>query len=65
MSSTFPLPDDNSAYRFPVSIKGVILQQSKVALLRNFWEEREIPGGKLELDESPEICLVPEVEEEL
>jgi ADP-ribose pyrophosphatase YjhB (NUDIX family) len=56
---------DNLAYRFPVSIKGVILKDSKVILLKNERDEWELPGGKLEIGESPEICLSREIVEEL
>ena len=58
-------PRDNDAYRFPVSVKGVIIRGDKVILLRNERDEWELPGGKLELSESPEQCLTREIAEEL
>ena len=58
-------PRDNDAYRFPVSVKGVIIRDGKVILLRNERDEWELPGGKLERSESPGPCLVREIAEEL
>ncbi len=57
--------DDNRAYRFPVSLKGVLLRDRKVALLKNPRDEWELPGGKLELYEEPKSCLAREIAEEL
>lgn len=58
-------PSDNNAYRFPVSIKGVVFLDGKVALLKNDRGEWELPGGKLEPDEQPEECVAREIAEEL
>jgi 8-oxo-dGTP pyrophosphatase MutT (NUDIX family) len=52
-------------HRFPISIKGVILDGTKVVLLRNERDEWELPGGKLELGEAPEDCVSREIKEEL
>jgi 8-oxo-dGTP pyrophosphatase MutT (NUDIX family) len=58
-------PTDNLAYRFPVSVKGVVVRDGRVVLLKNGREEWELPGGKLESDESPPECVAREVREEL
>jgi 8-oxo-dGTP pyrophosphatase MutT (NUDIX family) len=58
-------PRDNEARRFPVSVKGVIVRGGAVILLRNERNGWELPGGKLELCESPEQCLAREIAEEL
>jgi len=58
-------PCDRDAYRFPVSVKGVVIRSSQVVLLRNERDEWELPGGKLEPLESPGTCLVREIAEEL
>jgi 8-oxo-dGTP pyrophosphatase MutT (NUDIX family) len=48
-----------------VSVKGVVIRDGNVILLRNERDEWELPGGKLELAESPEQCLSREMAEEL
>jgi 8-oxo-dGTP pyrophosphatase MutT (NUDIX family) len=56
---------DNDAYRFPVSAKGIVVRDGAVVLLRNRRDEWELPGGKLEIGESPERCVAREIDQEL
>jgi ADP-ribose pyrophosphatase YjhB (NUDIX family) len=51
---------------FPVSIKGVVLdEQQRVLLLRNDRDEWELPGGRIEIGESPQETVVREIAEEI
>src|SRR5262245_43969023 len=58
-------PSDNEAFRFPVSVKGIIIRAGSVVLLKNERDEWELPGGKLEPSESPDVCVAREITEEL
>jgi 8-oxo-dGTP pyrophosphatase MutT (NUDIX family) len=50
---------------FPVSVKGVVIRDGRVLLLRNERDEWELPGGKLELGEDPASCVAREITEEV
>lgn len=51
---------------FPVSIKGVlILPGEKVVLALNSRGEWELPGGRIDVGETSELCLAREFREEL
>jgi 8-oxo-dGTP pyrophosphatase MutT (NUDIX family) len=50
--------------QYPVSVKGVVIRDDRVLLLRNERAEWELPGGKLELGEDPADCVAREIYEE-
>ncbi len=49
---------------FPVSIKGVLIIDGRALLLKNERNEWDLPGGRIELGETPENCLIREFQEE-
>ncbi|MEO3749956.1 NUDIX hydrolase [Streptomyces sp. B6B3] len=52
-------------YQLPVSVKLVIDLAGRIPLLMNERDEWELPGGKLEVGETPESTAVREAQEEL
>jgi 8-oxo-dGTP pyrophosphatase MutT (NUDIX family) len=56
---------NDKPHRFPVSIKGVVIRDGRVLLLRNERDEWELPGGKLDLGEDPAVCVQREINEEV
>jgi 8-oxo-dGTP pyrophosphatase MutT (NUDIX family) len=51
-------------HMYSISIKGVVVRDGKVLLLKNEHEEWELPGGRIEPDETPEECVAREIMEE-
>jgi 8-oxo-dGTP pyrophosphatase MutT (NUDIX family) len=60
-----PKPPTGSSPVWPVSIKGVLFVEGQVVLLQNERDEWELPGGRLEAGEEPDLCLARELTEEL
>ncbi|MEV0805024.1 NUDIX domain-containing protein [Micromonospora sp. NPDC050200] len=52
-------------YQLPISVKLVVDYRGQVPLLKNERDEWELPGGKLEVGETPEDGVCREVAEEL
>ncbi len=50
---------------YPVSVKGVLLLDDQVVLVKNPRNEWELPGGRIEADEDPTQTLSREFVEEL
>jgi len=50
---------------WPVSVKGVLFVGGDIVLLKNERDEWELPGGRLEPGEEPDLCLAREISEEL
>ncbi|WP_019122857.1 NUDIX hydrolase [Brevibacillus massiliensis] len=50
--------------QLPISVKGVIIDNERVLLLKNERKEWELPGGRLERGETPETCVIREIREE-
>ena len=59
------IPSDFFSRKYPISVKGIISVNDKIVLLKNEREEWELPGGKIELLETAEHCVVREIKEEL
>lgn len=45
---------------FLISVKGIIIDNDHIILLKNERNEWELPGGRLEL-ETPEECVIREI----
>ncbi len=65
MTAGMRAASDGASVRYPVSVKGVVLRDGRVVLIKNRRDEWELPGGKLEADETPEACVAREIAEEL
>jgi 8-oxo-dGTP pyrophosphatase MutT (NUDIX family) len=55
---------DDASSLFPISVKGVVVRKGAVLLLKNRRDEWDLPGGRLEPDETPEGCVARETKEE-
>ena len=58
------LPTDHFADFFPVSVKGLLLEDGKLLLLKNERGEWDLPGGKIVKNGNLKGTLVREIKEE-
>lgn len=55
----------HTTYALPISCKGIVIEDGKVWLRYNERNEWELPGGKLDPGEQPEVTVAREMLEEL
>lgn len=55
---------EGSGAVFSVSVKGVVVRDGRVLLVHNERDEWELPGGRLEIGETPPQCVAREIAEE-
>ena len=55
---------DEIADKFPISLKVLVVDKKRVLFLKNERGEWDLPGGKINFNESPNNCLKREVFEE-
>ncbi|MGH3928352.1 MAG: NUDIX domain-containing protein, partial [Pseudonocardiaceae bacterium] len=53
-----------AATSVPVSIKGVVVRDELVVLLKNVRDEWELPGGRIKIGETPAQCVAREIAEQ-
>ena len=55
---------DDLCVKYPISVKGVIIENNRVLLLKNENFIYDLPGGKVEPNQSLEEALIEEIKEE-
>ncbi|MDG1762711.1 MAG: NUDIX domain-containing protein [Flavobacteriaceae bacterium] len=55
---------DDLSVKFPISVKGIIIENNRVLLLKNENLIYDLPGGKVEPHQSLEEALIDEFKEE-
>lgn len=55
---------DDISFKYPVAVKGVLIENGRVLLLKNEIFVFDLPGGKLEKEQNFEEALVEEFKEE-
>ena len=55
---------DDLSVKYPISVKGVLIENNKVLLLKNESFIYDLPGGKVEPHQSVEVALIDEFKEE-
>ena len=55
---------DDLSVKYPISVKGVLVENGRVLLLKNESFIYDLPGGKVEPHQSIEVALIDEFKEE-